>query len=1093
MLGERHGYTDGMQRRERGALVGSRPRKFFAVLAALAFLAGCVQDPVAKKQAYYERGVKYQAEGRPNEAIIEFRNALQIDPDMIPALRALGQAYRAKSWDEDAARELSRAARLEPASLPILSELGRILVALEDWEACNGLGETIAGADAKNPYGPYLRGAAASGRGDSATGLRLLSEALKLGPGLPEIQQAYGEALARAERYDQADQAFRTVLAQYPKDADAMAGLAMALLRRGATAEAVEVANRAREADPYNARVRLARSAVLSVQGKWAEAVWELESLPRQAWSPRFQLALGEVYLRNDRPESAMSVLDPLVKRFTGFTVARYLLGHAALGANRTDKAITEFQEVVRQAPTNPNARFSLGVAYAQGGRPAEALTLYAELSGAMGKLPVYHLQRALALARLARWDEAIAAAETARRMAPASADAYEVLGRIYLGRKDVARAQEMYARAIEVKPDFTAARLALGQLYDFKRQPEAALREYEAALQADPRSQPAVVAKVNALTRAGRHDEAVTFVQGLMKRQGETAPLLTMLGNVYLAKGQTAKAATEYRRAVKVSESYPAARFALARLALAASKEQEAVDHLHQVLTGAPGHAAAGSALAGLYARETRYDQAIQVLEPVALANPRQPELTLQLAEVYLQKGRYDDALRAVERFVAPGTVVVPARMIAALAYLGKSEPAAAIKELEPVVRANPRFAMGHYYMGRALLARGDVEAARKSYGRALEIEPRLPQVRIELAALSGQAPDAKTLDEHIAGLRRALERNPGDVPLRYALGRAYLAKGQAKEAEAEFKRILDAAPGFAPANMAMALLRLGERRGDDAVEYLRAVVRTTPNDAQAHLLLASHFDRTGNSAMAIEHFEAAVRAAPTRMDAKLRLAELYAQAGRLEDAIGRVREVVDAQPRLSEARYMLGDIHLRRGEATEAAEAFTAALRLDPKHAPSQLGLGIAYEQRGDLDRAVEAYARARVLAPDDPRGYNNAAWILAVRGRNLDEALTLARKANDLATRNKDQASWMPAMVDTLGYVHFKRGEYALAEPLLRDATTRAPNVGTFHYHLALTYERMGRRDDARVSALRATRLDDKLGADPEVQGLLKRVGG
>ena len=41
----------------------------------------------------------------------------------------------------------------------------------------------------------------------------------------------------------------------------------------------------------------------------------------------------------------------------------------------------------------------------------------------------------------------------------------------------------------------------------------------------------------------------------------------------------------------------------------------------------------------------------------------------------------------------------------------------------------------------------------------------------------------------------------------------------------------------------------------------------------------------------------------------------------------------------------------------------------------------------------------------------------------------------------------------------------------------------------------YEKEGAGDDrqARVSALRATRLDDKLGVDPEVQGLLKRVGG
>jgi Flp pilus assembly protein TadD len=194
-----------------------------------------------------------------------------------------------------------------------------------------------------------------------------------------------------------------------------------------------------------------------------------------------------------------------------------------------------------------------------------------------------------------------------------------------------------------------------------------------------------------------------------------------------------------------------------------------------------------------------------------------------------------------------------------------------------------------------------------------------------------------------------------------------------------------------------------------------------------------------------------------------------------------------------MAEARYVLGDVHLRRGEAAEAAEAFAAALRLDPKHTNAQLGLGIAAEQRGETNRAIEAYARARQLAPDDARPYNNEAWLLATQGKQLDEALTLARKANELVGRDKALAQWVPAMKDTLGFVHFKRGEYAQAEPLLRDAATQSPSVGTFHYHLALTYERMGRRDDARVSALRATRLDDKLAADPEVQELLKRVGG
>jgi cytochrome c-type biogenesis protein CcmH/NrfG len=167
---------------------------------------------------------------------------------------------------------------------------------------------------------------------------------------------------------------------------------------------------------------------------------------------------------------------------------------------------------------------------------------------------------------------------------------------------------------------------------------------------------------------------------------------------------------------------------------------------------------------------------------------------------------------------------------VIAGLAHLGKSEPGEAIKEFEQAVQANPKLAAAHYYLGRALVARGEVEAAKKSYQRALEIEPRMPQVRIELAVISGQAQDPRLLAEHIAELRQVLDKQPADLTMRYALARAYLAKGLPKDAEAELKRILDTAPGYAPANMAMALIRLGERRNEEAVEYLRAVVRITP-----------------------------------------------------------------------------------------------------------------------------------------------------------------------------------------------------------------------------------------------------------------------
>src|SRR5438105_14562977 len=98
-------------------------------LIGLAVLAGigCAQSPEAKKQKAVARGEQYLKNGKLNEAIIEFRTALQVDQNFVPAAQGLGRAYLAKSWYGDAGRELLHAQKLSPDSLSIATDLGRIL------------------------------------------------------------------------------------------------------------------------------------------------------------------------------------------------------------------------------------------------------------------------------------------------------------------------------------------------------------------------------------------------------------------------------------------------------------------------------------------------------------------------------------------------------------------------------------------------------------------------------------------------------------------------------------------------------------------------------------------------------------------------------------------------------------------------------------------------------------------------------------------------------------------------------------------------------------------------------------------------------
>src|ERR1700730_10072738 len=88
----------------RSATKSPRRLSVVVLLAVVTLLgsAACSQSPEVKKEKALERGERYLKEGKINEAIIEIRIALQIDPEFAPALRALGEASAEKSWNYDA-------------------------------------------------------------------------------------------------------------------------------------------------------------------------------------------------------------------------------------------------------------------------------------------------------------------------------------------------------------------------------------------------------------------------------------------------------------------------------------------------------------------------------------------------------------------------------------------------------------------------------------------------------------------------------------------------------------------------------------------------------------------------------------------------------------------------------------------------------------------------------------------------------------------------------------------------------------------------------------------------------------------------------
>src|ERR1700743_1647983 len=84
------------------------------LIASLLLICGCATNPAERKAKFFRSGHEDLREGKYQEAIIEFHNALQIDPRFGDASYQLGLAYSATGARQAAYRQFLSAVDLNP-------------------------------------------------------------------------------------------------------------------------------------------------------------------------------------------------------------------------------------------------------------------------------------------------------------------------------------------------------------------------------------------------------------------------------------------------------------------------------------------------------------------------------------------------------------------------------------------------------------------------------------------------------------------------------------------------------------------------------------------------------------------------------------------------------------------------------------------------------------------------------------------------------------------------------------------------------------------------------------------------------------------
>ena len=206
---------------------------------------------------------------------------------------------------------------------------------------------------------------------------------------------------------------------------------------------------------------------------------------------------------------------------------ARMQMGVTYMEQRNIPSAMRELTKASELDPENPEIDVALGLAYQSRGDLRKAAEYF---RAAIGKKPDYaeaHNNLGIVLSQEGRGEEAIREFEMAATnvLYPTPEWAYYNMGEEYRRRKDAAKAEEMYRRAIRMNDRYVNAYLRLAHLQADRDRVEDAARTLEACVALSPSAAPAWMDLGRVYASLGRRQDAVLAFQNAL--ENSTDPVL--------------------------------------------------------------------------------------------------------------------------------------------------------------------------------------------------------------------------------------------------------------------------------------------------------------------------------------------------------------------------------------------------------------------------------------------------------------------------------------------------------------------------------------------------------------------------------------
>lgn len=435
---------------------------------------------------------------------------------------------------------------------------------------------------------------------------------------------------------------------------------------------------------------------------------------------------------------------------------------------------------------------------------------------------------------------------------------------------------------------------------------------------------------------------------------------------------------------------------------------------------------------LAEIYFRSGQNMQVIETLKQTENYFPNDPDVLFFLASTYSDEGDYTGSNEIYARILKLQGPDIQIHYQRFRNFTMQEMHDEAIEELEIIYRMEPENTSIMQTLGALYLDNDQTEKALEIYEEALQANPRQPEVKIALSDLYIQEDDWDR-----AG------------PLLYEVMGDSLVQPQVKSELVQFlmaRFVRD---------QENAVLR------DNTADIIELYAENYPDDAPAQALAADFFLTIEDYTMALLKLRETIRLMPENEPAWRQMVQLLYTQNEFDELISIKDEVEKQVPEDAFIRFFIGNAYSITHDPQNAIEWLELATK-----APARANFkSIVYGSLGDTyytveryDDAWSAYEKSIELDPANSTSLNNYAYYLSVRNEKIEVAYEMSKKSLENEPHN-------PSFLDTLGWIYFKKGDYAKAYEYISASIDNGAASATVYEHLGDVYDKLGDDNKAR----------------------------